>query len=138
MKSALYGGQAPVADKQLNRVDALSVYGRRKREACQPQLIVNQHTASTALAAVAARFRSGQTSDFPQIIQQQDVIRNRIAACAAVERDLENARHASPSTAFQIMPALLSASASVFNGNTLDRATADAGYRGRNAPSKYK
>ena len=41
MESALYGGQAPVADKRLNRVDALSVYGRRKREACQPRLIVN-------------------------------------------------------------------------------------------------
>ena len=47
-----------------------------------------------ALAAVATSFCSSETDDFPQIVQQQQIIGHRIDAAAAVENKLENAGHA--------------------------------------------
>ena len=93
MEPALHRRQA-ASGKRFDGVDAVAVDHCRERQTRQPRLIVNQHRAGAALATVAARFRAGQADDFPQIVQQQHVIRYRIAACAAVERQLKNARHA--------------------------------------------
>src|SRR4029077_842354 len=60
------------------------------------RLIVDQNSASATLAAIATGFRSGQADEFPQIVQQQDAFRYTVAACAAVERESENARHTAP------------------------------------------
>src|SRR5262249_48631345 len=75
-------------------VDALTAHGRREREARQSRFVVDQHGAGAAFAAVAAGFCSSEADDFPQIVQQQYVIGHRVDAAAAVENELENARHA--------------------------------------------
>jgi hypothetical protein len=54
-------------------------------------LVIHQHGAGAAFAAVAAGFCSSQADDFPQIIQQQQIVGHRVHARAAVERELENA-----------------------------------------------
>src|SRR6516225_9682898 len=67
---------------------------RSKREARQSRLVVDEYGAGAALAAVAAGFCSSEPDDFPQIVQQQQIIGHRIDAAAAVENKLENAAHA--------------------------------------------
>jgi hypothetical protein len=67
-----------------------------KRQAGQARRIIDQHRASAAFAAVTAGFRSGQSDHFPQIVQQQEIVRNRVGPRAAIERKLKNARHAGP------------------------------------------
>ena len=94
MKAALHGGELAVGAERFDGVDAPACGGRREREAGQARLIVDQYGASAAFAAVTAGFRSGQPDDFPQIIQQQHVVGNRVGAGAAIERELKNARHA--------------------------------------------
>ena len=46
-----------------------------------------------AVAAVAAGFCSSEADDFPQIVQEQQVIGHRIDAPAPVEREFDNACH---------------------------------------------
>jgi hypothetical protein len=51
-------------------------------------------TVQAAFTAITTGFRSGQANDFPQIVQQQQIIGHRIDAAAAVENELKNAGHA--------------------------------------------
>src|SRR6516164_383619 len=83
-----------VLAERFDRVDALTVHAGSERETRQSRLVVDQHGARAALAAVAAGFCSSEADDFPQIVQQQQVIGHRIDAAAAVEDKLENAAHA--------------------------------------------
>ncbi len=96
MKAALHGRQTSVGHERIHCVHALSVNHSRECQAGQPWLIVNKYGTRAALAAIAPRFRSGKADGFPQIIQQQQILRNRIAASAAIERKLKNTRHAGP------------------------------------------
>ena len=74
MEAALHGGQMAVARQRLDRIDAAAFDRGGERQARQSRLVVDQHGAGAAFAAVAARFRSGQSDDFPQIIQQQHIV----------------------------------------------------------------
>ena len=75
VEPALHGGQPPVAARATRPCRRAAVDARSERQAGQPRLIVDQHGAGAAFAAVATRFRSGQPDDFPQIIQQQHIVR---------------------------------------------------------------
>src|SRR5215471_761904 len=83
-----------VLAERFDGVDALTVHAGREREARQSRLVVDEYGAGAALAAVATSFCSSETDDFPQIVQQQQIIGHRIDAAAAVENKLENAGHA--------------------------------------------
>ena len=91
MEAALHRGKVAVLAERFDGIDALAGDAGRKREAGQARLVVDQHGAGAALAAVAAGFCSGQADDFPQIVQQQQIVGHRVHARAAVERELENA-----------------------------------------------
>ena len=65
MESALHRGQRAVCGKQFDGIDAASFHRYRERQTGQPRLIVNQYRAGATFAAVAARFRAGQSNDFP-------------------------------------------------------------------------
>ena len=92
MEPALHCRKAPVLPERFDGVHTLAMDATREREARQPRLVVDQHGASAALAAVAARFCSSEADDFPQIVQQQQIVGHRIHARETVERKLENAR----------------------------------------------
>jgi hypothetical protein len=94
VKAALNGGQMTVFGEWLDGVDAAAFDARCERQARQSRHVVDQDRASAAFAAVAAGFRSGQPDDFPQIIQEQYIVGNRIGAGSTVEHELKNARHA--------------------------------------------
>ena len=94
VEAALHRRKAPILSERFHRVDALTIHAGRKRETRQTRLIIDQHGAGTALAAVAAGFCSSEADNFPQIIQQQQIVRHRIDAATAIQNKLENAGHA--------------------------------------------
>src|SRR5690349_10277482 len=94
VKSTLHGRQMAILGERLDRVDAAAFDAHRKRQAGQAWRVIDQHRAGAAFAAVAAGFRSGHPDYFPQIVQQQKIIGNRVVPRAAIERKLKNARHA--------------------------------------------
>ena len=71
--------------ERFHGVDAPAGDARRERQAGEPRRVVDQHRAGAALAAVASRFCAGEADEFPQIIQQQKIVRHRIDARPAVE-----------------------------------------------------
>src|SRR5215470_54923 len=94
VEPALHRRKPAVLAERFDGVDALTVHGRREREARQSRLVVDEHGAGAALAAVTTSFCSSESDDFPQIVQQQQIIGHRVDAAAAVENKLENAGHA--------------------------------------------
>src|SRR5580700_4661669 len=89
----------------MARILQLTLNGRARTDAVPDNVLLLDYlreqvgltgtkTGCAALAAVASRFRSSEADLFPQIIQQQNVVGNRVGAGAAVERKLQNARHA--------------------------------------------
>src|SRR5262249_44786596 len=94
VEPALHCGKTSFLAERFDGVDALPVHASGQREAGQPWPVIDEHRASAALAAVAAGFCSSEADDFPQIIQQQQIIWHRVDAAAAVENKLENAGHA--------------------------------------------
>ncbi len=87
VEAALHRRQLPVAPERLDGVDALARDRRRQRQAGQRRLVVDQHRAGAAFAAVAAGLGAGQAQLLAQEIEQQHVVRHRLAAVAAVERE---------------------------------------------------
>src|SRR4029077_2783481 len=124
VEAALHGGEVAVGHERFDGVDAAAVDCGGERQARQPRRIVDQHGAGAALAAVAARFRSGQSDVFPQIIQQQNVVGNRVGAGAAVERELQNARHGVLRWLFYV-PRFNSKNAGPFKGILIRRFSTD-------------
>src|SRR5262245_52088923 len=94
VKATLHGGQLPVVAERFDRVDPLALHGRRQREAREHRLVVNQHRAGAALAAVAPGFSAGQSDLLAQVIEQQNIIGDRIGAVAAIESAFKQTGHA--------------------------------------------
>src|SRR5215472_1554783 len=65
VEPALHRRKPTVLAERFDRVDALTVHAGREREARQSRLVVDQHGAGAALAAVAAGFCSSEADDFP-------------------------------------------------------------------------
>src|SRR5262249_2424271 len=53
----------------------------------------DQDRAGAALAAVAAGLGAGEPDHLPQVVEQQQVVGNRVDAPAAVQVELEDPRH---------------------------------------------
>src|SRR5690242_12293408 len=85
VEAALYSRELPVGSKRLDRVDALAVDSCCQRQARQRRAVLDQHRASPAFAAVASGFGAGEPYFFAQVIEQQNIVGNRIGAIAAVE-----------------------------------------------------
>jgi len=83
MEATLDRGEAPTPGERLDRIDPGALDACRKREAREPRHVVDEHRAGAAFAAVASGFGSGQPDHFPQIIEQQQVVRDRIDPRAA-------------------------------------------------------
>ena len=93
MESALDRGEAPILGERLDRIDPRALDACHKREAGEPRDVVDEHGAGAALAAVTSGLGPGQPDDFPQIIEQQQVVRDRIDPRAAVEYEFKNPGH---------------------------------------------
>ena len=85
MEAALHGGELAVLRRATRRFDALALHGRREREAGQRRLVVDQHRAGAAFAAVAAGLGAGEPDLFAQVIEQQNVVGDRVGAVTAIE-----------------------------------------------------
>ena len=85
MEAALHGGELAVMAERLDGIDALALDGGRERQAVQSGFVVDQHRAGTALAAVAAGLGAGKADLLPQVIEQQNIVGDRIGAIAAVQ-----------------------------------------------------
>ena len=64
---------------------------RGERDARELRLAVDQHRAGAAFAAVAAALGAGEPQRLAQIVEQQRVIRDRILAVPAVDRQGKDA-----------------------------------------------
>src|SRR5262249_9735302 len=60
VEPALHRRKPAVLAERFDGVDALTVHGRREREARQSRFVVDQHGAGAAFAAVAAGFCSSE------------------------------------------------------------------------------
>ncbi len=79
--------------QRLDGVDALAGDCCRQRQARQRGLVVDQHRAGAALAAVAPGLGAGQADGLAQVVEQQPVVGDRVGAPAPVQRELENTCH---------------------------------------------
>jgi hypothetical protein len=95
VEPALHRRKPPIMPQRFDGIDALAANTRGQRQARQPRLIVDQHGARAAFAAITPRLCSSEPYDFPQIIQQQHIVRDRINARATIERQFEQACHIS-------------------------------------------
>ena len=89
VEAALHGGKLPVVPERLDGVDAPALHGRRQREAGQHRLVVDQHRAGAAFAAVAAGLGAGKPDLLAQVIEQQDIVGDRVGAVTPIERALK-------------------------------------------------
>ena len=89
MEAALHGRELTVCAKRLDGVDTLAADCRREREARQCRLVVDQHGAGAAFAAIAAGLCAGEPNLFTQVVEQQNIIADRIGAVTAIEPALQ-------------------------------------------------
>src|SRR5262249_16938411 len=93
VEPALHRREPPVVAEPLDGVDAPSRDAGCQREAGEARLVVDEPGAGAALPGVAAGLGAGKADDFAQIVEQQQVVGDRIDAAAAVEGEFQDAGH---------------------------------------------
>ena len=69
----------------LDRLDRLVLHGGGQRQAGEPRLAVDQHRAGAAFAAVAAGLGAGEADFLAQVIEQQNIVGDRVGTVAPVQ-----------------------------------------------------
>src|SRR5262249_371744 len=96
--AALHRGEAAVAVERFHGVDAPPLHAGRQGQAGEPRPVVDQHRAGAALAAVTTGLGAGEPDDLAQVIEQQQVVGNRVDPPAAVQDRFQNPGHGAPWT----------------------------------------
>src|SRR6185312_10422015 len=85
VEAALHGGELPFVAERFDGIDALALDGRCERQAGERRFVVDQDRAGAAFAAVAAGLGAGEADLFAQVIEQQNIVGDRVGAVAPVQ-----------------------------------------------------
>ncbi len=90
----------PVPGERLDGLDAASFEGVGEAQAGQHGLVIDQHRTGAAFAAVTAGLGSGEADHLAQVIEQQDVVGDRVLAFPSVQREGQDLAHGGRATMY--------------------------------------
>ena len=93
MEAALDRRECAASAERLHCVHPAARYARGQRQAGEARLVVHQHRAGAAFAAVAAGLGAGEADGLAQVVEEKAVAGDRVDAPAPVEGEFENSGH---------------------------------------------
>jgi len=97
VEGALQARDVALGGEAFDRLDAAPGDAVRQRAAGQSGLVVDQHGAGAAFAAVATLLGAGEAQAVAQVVEQQCVFRDGFLAPAPVDPETQYPLHASSS-----------------------------------------